>query len=263
MIHGLGICVGWQRGDAIASRVLAKLAPPLWMDWVHGHMRDDRYVPCAYSLQPGAMQQYIDAAKEQPGKFFLLGCEPNLQDTYIDPGLAAQSVRRWVAEVGGEFAVPGIVSWAGWQDWMDVYLRENGPIPTAYHIHPYSQFANPQVIEFRAWAEERGVTRPVIASEAAAPWNDAAANMDYMTGLAKMIYDGRLAAAFWYSAPGDYWHLWPATDLMDWDATMLTPLGEHYLSLQEGAPNWPGLPEPEPEPASGRTTWLPSVVRDE
>ena len=53
-----------------------------------------------------------------------------------------------------------------------------------------------------------------------------------LPGLLNDLNDGTIIAAFWYSAPADWLQLWPCTDLMNWDATDLTALGQHYLSCR-------------------------------
>jgi len=261
---GLGVAIAWQRGDAVADAVLGKLHPPLWMDWVYNplHMAtDDTYYPMAWSLRPPYAQQYIDAAADMPGRFWLIGNEPNCCGTEIDPADAAQMVQRWRDEIGGEYACCGVTLWAGWDAWMNAYLEAGGPIPPYWHIHLFDTYAYPPVVEFRAWMQAHDAVRPIIVSEAACPWCSADHNAEYMTKLAQMVADGQLQAVFWYSAPGDYWHLWPDTDLMDWGATELTPLGEHWLSLQLGGANDPyATPTPEPTNTPERVNlYLPTM----
>jgi len=243
MPSGLGASIGHQRGDVAADAMLEALQPSVWMDWVYNPLRmsDDRYLPMAYSMRLANAQQYIDAAADMPGRFWLLGSEPNLAVTHIDPAEAAQFAQRWQAEVDGDWACCGTVQWAGWQQWMDAYLANDGPIPAAWQIHIFDRFAYPPVAEFRAWMQAHDVVRPILVTETACPWCDVAVNMALMDGMAQLVADGTVQAAVWYSADpyGDYHGLWPDTGLFA-NGGELTALGAHWLSLQPSGANWPG-----------------------
>ena len=233
-------------------------------------MADRRCLAMAYTLRPEYQDAYIATANDFPGRLILLGSEPNLPETYTSPEVAAESVKRWRQEYDGPIACCGTVQWDGygWESWLNRYLEVGGEPPDYFHVHIFDRFPYPPVQAFREWMVVHDVVRPVIVSEAAAPWDDAQHNAEYMTRLAQFVADGELYAVLWYSAPGDYWHLWPDTDLMDWGATTLTPLGEHLLSLQPGGANNPLVtPTPTLEPTAeeelgqpGRfVVWLPRL----
>lgn len=273
---GLGVSVAWQRGDAVADAVLESLSPPVYHNWIFDHMGDRRFYPMAYSLRPSAAQQYIDAAADMPGRFWLLGSEPECCSTQIDPAEAAAFVQRWQVEVGDNYACCGLMLYAPgtiWEDWLGAYLAANGPMPPYWNLHMFQGLSDP-LSEFEAWMTAHDAVRPITLTEVAAPYMptgplcSAEYNVRYMDYVARLWATGRIRAAFWYSAPGDLWKRWPCTDLMDWDATQLTPLGEHLLSVQPGGINDPlATPTPTLEPTAEEelgqprrfVVWLPRL----
>lgn len=259
----LGVAIAWQRGSPWAEKSLDLLGNPIWQNWIYDHMSDPNYLPTAYSLNPATMQQYIDAAADQPGHLFLLGSEPNLVQTYIDPIKAAEFVRRWDTEIGGEYACCGTVQWAGWEAWLNAYLTAGGIVPTMWSLHIFDTYAYPPIAEFKVWMQNHDAVRPIMVTETACPWCDVAGNQSLMDGWARLLGSGDVFTVIWYS-DADWHHLWPTTDLMNWDATELTPLGLHWLSLQPGGANDPhATPTVEPtgldEDEQPRRMWMPDV----
>ena len=247
---GIGWSVAWQQGDSMAANALETARPSIWHNWVYDHLDDPTYVPMAYSLRPAAQDKYLEAALTHDSRLWFLGSEPNLASTYIDPAEAAESVRRWQAEYVGPIACCGTVQWAGWREWMDGYLAANGPKTPYCHVHIFDQFAYPPYREFRDWLDANDWQCEIIVSETANPWGTVADNIILMDGLARLVADGSIRAAAWYSIYD--WHgIWHLTDLMNADATESTPLGEHLLSLQPGGANDPrATPTPTLEPTA-------------
>lgn len=261
---GMGVSVAHQRGPEIADAVMDKLHPPLVMNWLADDwcMTTPECLPMVYGARN--LEQYVPIANDDPTRTFLLLSETNCCGTNDSPANVAAFVRKWEAETDNPYACCGVVQWAGWEQWMNGYLANNGPIPPYWHIHIFEQAAWPPIAEFQAWMIAHDAVRPVIVTELANPWGTAEDNAELMSWMAKLVADGTVQAALWYSAPADWHHLWPTTDLMDWDATELTPLGEHWLSLQPGGANDPhATPTPEPtaldEDAQPRRVWLPQV----
>ena len=260
--RALGVSIGWQRGAAAADLVLATFAPSVWMDWVHNPLRmsDDSYAPMAYSLKATYAQRYIDAAADTPGRFWLLGSEPHCCGTGTNPIEAAAFVQRWQAEVGGDYACCGVVLWDGygWREWLEAYLLAGGPKSPYCHAHLFSRFAVPHITDLRAWLDEHAWDCELILSEVADPWDSVANNIHLMSEVARLIADGRVQAAIWYSADPyrDYHGLWPNTGLLDDGGVTITPLGYHWLSLQPGGAN---DPRATATPGMESMMWLPEL----
>lgn len=258
---GMGWSVAWQQGDDMAANGVALMPGVPWHNWIYDHLDNANYMPTAYSLRSSYQQQYIDAAVTHDARLWLLGSEPNLASTYIDPAEAAESVRMWVAEYAGPIACCGTVQWAGWQEWMDGYLLASGPKTPYCLIHIFDRFAYPPYREFQDWLAANDWQCEILVTEAANPWGSVADNIILMDGLARLVADGRIRAVTAYSLY-DWHNIWHVTDLTNADATELTPLGLHWLSLQPGGANDPratATPEPTATSEDGqpRRVWLP------
>lgn len=264
---GMGASIGWQRGDAAADTVMDKLHPPVIMNWLADDwcMATPECMPMVYSARN--LEQYVPAANDQPERMWLLVSEPNCCGTNDSPAHVATFVRAWEAATDNPYACCGVVLWdgMGWRDWLQGYLDSGGPKTPYCHAHLFSRYAYPHVTALREWLDAHDWPCQIILSEVADPWGPVVDNMALMTEVARLVADGTVQAAIWYSADpyGDYHGLWPDTGLFA-NGGQLTALGARWLALQPGGANWPGATaEPGPTATGESHLYLPTTGRGE
>lgn len=261
--RGLGYGIAWQQGAeyaAEARRVLGDDVP--WTNWVYDHMDDPMYVPKAFSMRQQYARRYIDAANAGPARLWLVGNEPETPHTWIDPVEAATMASLFAEETDVPFACCGIIllsdpatEWGhgwSWGAWMDAYLAAGGPVPDVWSVHIYDAFVfnwHERLDVFRAWASERGITRPVIVAETGFPFGQPSYNALLVEAIGDALdSDPDLLAVYWYSVH-DYHGIWHDTDLLDPNGA-LTPVGEAFLRVRSGV-----------RPQTEWRLWLPGVGR--
>jgi hypothetical protein len=216
---------------AYYADVCAKLEPPWWYDWRYGQIGTPGYRPMIWWLRTTEDNFVLglEAAAQNPNEMFLLGNEPELNG--VQPDEAARAMRTWQKRVGSwavEYAACGVnVSLhriSGALAWLDGYLREGGVVPPLWHVHVYGdagQFVRALAI-FEQWMDDNHVRRPVIVSEFAHEIEYA----PLMLAVERMIDDGRLHSAAWFSA---YYEDWPEPSLLTAGGE-LTQIGEAYVA---------------------------------
>ena len=201
-------------------------------NWPWDHAGEPGYVPEVYAMQPS---DSADAAMEMArtvGGVWILGSEPELDQTYTEPAVAA-AFRPGMAYPG----------WRklgrGWDHHVAERLRLAGAIPGGRRAG-WRPLAHPRIRrlptgrltakwqEWRAWMKSHHLVRPTIVSETAG-WDaavDQALIMDEIAEIQKS--DPLLDTVLWYSDT-DYWKLWPWADLRT--DSSLTKLGQHYVDI--------------------------------
>jgi hypothetical protein len=183
-------------------------------------------------------------------RMWMLGNEPDWGHTYTSPRDAAEFAQWWDANTDAPWACCGVIVTTGdhWQAWLGHYLMFGGPVPDAWHIHIYN--GRPDnwhefVERFRTWARNRGVERPIIVSETAAPYADAAYNALLLQAIKRTVAADPELTVLWYSVH-DHWQLWPGSNLLD-AAGNLTPVGRVFVDIEGQAAQY--------------RTWLPGVMQ--
>lgn len=250
---GLGFSIAHQRGDAWAQQSLTMLQPPAWKDWTWAHAGEAGYIPEVYTMQSSAWNDTAMPIAREVGGVWLLGSEPELRGTYVEPVDAAQFSKRWASDVGGIWGAPGIISNDSGYAWLNAYLGAGGLVGTHWHIHLYGVQTPDQWEakwdEWRDWMIAHDLVRPTIISETAGWWmwdgqvhtaSDDAGIMDRIAEI--QARDPLLQTVLWYSDK-DWWNLWNWANLRT--NVGLTGLGEHYVALQANLPVM--TPEAKPD----------------
>lgn len=245
--RGLGYGVAHQQGAEYAAEVRPLLGDDVpWTNWIYDRLDDPHYLPKAFSMRQQYVRQYIDAANDGPARLWLVGNEPETPHTFIDPVEAAIMASLFAEETDVPFACCGVMLLSGpgiewgngwaWDTWLDAYLAAGGPVPDVWQVHIYDAFVgrwHERLDVFRAWAAERGISRPIIVAETAYPWAIPSYNALLLEKIGETLdSDPDLLAVYWYSVH-DYHGIWHDTDLLDTDGA-LTPVGEAFLRVRAG-----------------------------
>ncbi len=238
--QGLGLSIAWQRGDAWRYETIAMLNPPAWKDWTFDHVGEPGYLPEVYTMAGSQWSQAAMAKAKDDNSIWLLGSEPEVQVTYVAPEVAAEFSRQWAAQVGGQWAAPGVATWDAGYAWLDAYLAAGGLVGDYWHIHVYQVYERgdwtAKWAEWKAWMVAHDVVRPTIVSETCGWWYvvnmvvhtpDQTQVMDEIVSI--QAQDPLLDTVLWYS-DADYWRLWVWADLRT--NKRLTRLGQHFIDVQ-------------------------------
>ena len=227
---GLGVSIGWQRGDAWRIESLEVLHPPVWKNWLWDHAGEPGYIPQVYSMRDSTLNRSAMVTANNVGGVWILGSEPELEGSYISPKVAAAFMRSWDEHTTVEWGAPGIITWPGGYQWLGEYLAAAGPVGDYWHIHLYDVYTpddwERKWDEWKQWMVDHNLVRPTIISETAG-WDasvDQAGFLDRITEI--QAHDPLLQVVLWYSDQ-DYWGLWTWADMRDGNG--LTALGEHYV----------------------------------
>lgn len=248
--RGMGLGVAHQQGGDFGRMAVETLDPEVWMNWTFDEdcIADERCIPLVFTMQQGPWGDYaIEVAQANPGRFFMLGNEAETPTAmFVHPADAAAYARQFVSETDNPWGCCGVmvlrepgIEWGNgwsWDAWLDAYLEAGGPVPDVWQVHYYDAFVfdwHARLDVFRAWASERGISRPVIVSETAFPYASAEYNAMLVEAIGEALAsDDGLHAVLWYSAH-DYHGLWHGTDLLDSDGA-LTPVGEAFIRVRDG-----------------------------
>jgi hypothetical protein len=229
----LGLGVAWQQGGDYAAHAVATLQPDVWYDWRWDGSDAPEYMPMVHTMERGGWADAALQRSQGDTRMWMLGNEPDWGYTYTSPRDAAAFAQWWAEGTDAPWACCGVIVTTGdhWSAWMAHYLLFGGPIPDAYHLHIYNGGAHnwmAHVESFRTWARNRGVERPIIVSETAAPNADMAYNVALLRAIQAHVAEDPALTVLWYSAH-DHWQVWPTTNLLDADGA-LTALGHAFVA---------------------------------
>lgn len=255
---GLNTTMRHQYGCESATEALALLDNPGWHNWIADDCGQPGYTPTAYSLQPSYLAGYVASAND--GEFWLVGSEPNIGATHIEPSDAAVFANGWVTQTQTTWACCGTLQHTGYAyllDWLDDYLAAGGAIPDVWHIHIY--FVSPgqwdaTLAQFEQWMQTNEVVRPVIISETAQTNGNAEPLLRH---VAQAICDGDVQAVYWYIGDKDAYGFAPSSQLtIDGE---ITELGEQFVDLRVCGLGEPTADDVVEQP--GTRLWLPTAWR--
>lgn len=267
MPRGIGFGVAHQQGGDYGRMAVETLDPEVWMNWTFNEdcIADEYCTPVVFTMQRGPWGDYaIEVAQANPGRFIMLGNEPETDTTmFVEPAEAAAYARQFVSETDNPWGCCGVMllrepgiewgnGWA-WDTWLDAYLEAGGPLPDVWQVHYYDAFVgrwHERLDVWRTWASERGITRPVIVAETGFPYGQPSYNALLVEAIGEALdSDPDLLAVYWYSVH-DYHGIWHDTDLLDGDGA-LTPVGEAFMRVRAGV-----------RPQREWQTWLPVTVKN-
>lgn len=255
-----GLCTTyrWQYGAESAQQAAQLLDYPCHHNWIADSYGVPGHTPTAYSLQPSALDGYMADASD--GEFWLLGSEPNISVTHIEPSDAAIFTSGWVTQTNTSWACCGTLQ--HWQygyllDWLDDYLAAGGAIPNAWHIHIYfvdNVGWDATLAQFRDWMIDNDVVRPVIVSETAQTSGNAEPLLRH---VAKAVCDGDVQAVYWYIGDKDAYNFAPLSQLtVD---GKITELGKLFVELRDCPPVEPTADDVVAQPGEAYRLWLPAA----
>lgn len=100
--NGLCTTFRWQYGPESAEEAWNLLDRPCFHNWIADDFGLAGHTPMAYSLNPNNLPDYIEQANEDPGRFWLLGNEPNIGTTMKElEGKIIQEV--WIDQANERF----------------------------------------------------------------------------------------------------------------------------------------------------------------
>ncbi|MER3543587.1 MAG: hypothetical protein C4311_03030 [Chloroflexota bacterium] len=176
-------------------------------------------------------------ATRWPGRQWLFLNEPErASQANLPPGYAAQVVASHRDLVTGAdptatWGCCGVQVDATGMAWLDRYIDAEGPVGDFWHIHIYGvEDCNPasslQVLHnFEAWAEARGITRPILITEFGCLFSGPPQRAcDYIANIVPALRADSLVTgwAWWSSGDGTY----PLFD----DQGNPTEVGQCYLN---------------------------------
>lgn len=255
--RGLCTTYRWQYGAESAQQAAQLLGDPCHHNWIADSYGVAGHTPTAYSLQPSYLAGYV--AEADDGDIWLLGSEPNIGVTFIEPTDAALFTSAWVTQTRTVWACCGTLQHYdhGYLlDWLDDYLAAGGAIPDIWHIHIYFVDAagwDATLARFGEWMERNNVVRPVIVSETAQTNGDAEPLLRH---VADAVCDGRVQAAYWYIGDKDAYDFAPSSQLTVDGA--ITELGTLFVALRD-CPVEPTADDMVTQPIEPWRVWLPTV----
>lgn len=228
-----GLCTTyrWQYGSESAQQAAQLLNYPCYHNWIVDDYGVQNHTKTAYSLQPNYLNTYIKEATIN--EFWLLGSEPNLGTTYIEPSDAAIFTNSWITQTDTIWACCGTLQhWNNptWLDWLDSYLESGGAIPDVWHIHIYfvdNTGWDSTIAQFNEWMIINDVVRPIIISETAQTNGNAESLLRH---VARAVCNNDVQAIFWYIGDKDAYNFAPTSQLtVD---GKITELGRLFIKLQ-------------------------------
>lgn len=227
--QSLGLALPWQSeriGPAFASgRVLAKLPAAWWMNYLHDHLADARYVPMVWAVQEGAaFSDAALAAQQDRERYWLLGNEPDRADqSNTSPHSFVKTLRRWPSRA---VLVPGVTldegGLAWFREFVGLWRNQVGAIPKqwmwAVHCYPGDGVElNERWTAFRRVLVELRCHRPTVITEFACYREGLQLQVGALdAGLKLMQNDRYLAGICWFSARyGQQKTDWERSDLLD------------------------------------------------
>ena len=259
--HGLCTTYRWQYGAESAQQAAQLLGEPCHHNWIADSYGVPGHTPTAYSLAPSALDGYVAEANDN--EFWLLGSEPNIGATFIEPQDAAIFARRWVTQTNTTWACCGTLQHYehGYLlDWLDGYIAAGGSIPDVWHIHIYfvdNAGWDATLAQFEDWMKRNGVVRPVIISETAQT-NGGDAEL-LLRHVAQAVCDGDVQAVYWYIGDKDAYDFAPSSQLTVDGA--ITELGKLFVELQDCPPGEPTADDVIAQPVEPWRVWLPTAWR--
>lgn len=243
-----------REGSWIQEQEFDLLGPRCFTNWSHDPIveRDGfTYAPMVWgaSHNPARIAQRMTTNE---GETWLLWNEPERpEQANIDPALAANLTREflrtaWDTDREFQWAAPGVCIGSDSYDgleWATIYaknLRRRGiSRPTYWHIHAYRSPSRQRFFDSMArwqeWYQVWGAGAPVIMSEVCAESAPYVAQIEVMEGVAVLLRNGTLTAAFWFSSHVSNDSQWHNAALCSVDTAnqqvKLTPLGEHFVGL--------------------------------
>lgn len=258
--HGLCTTFRHQYGAESARQAATLLGYPCHHNWIADSYGVPGHTPTAYSLHPSALAGYVAEANDN--EFWLVGSEPNIGATFIEPSDAAIFTSGWVTQTNTAWACCGTLQ--HWQhpsllDWLDDYLATGIAPPAAWHIHIYfvdNAGWDATLAQFKAWMVANNVVRPVIVSETAQTNGNAEPLLRH---VAKAVCDGDVQAIYWYIGDKDAYDFAPSSQLTADGA--ITELGKLFVELQACPPIEPTVDDVVAQPVEPGRVWLPTAYR--
>lgn len=229
----IGASIAWQRGIEWLAVTLMLLNPPVWMDWTWQHAGEPGYLPVVFYIKDVPWNDNAIAVANEFGGVWAIGNEPELQNSFVSPQDAVAFVKKWDDEVGGSWAVPGIILHEDGYKWLGEYLALGGPVGDYWNIHIYFAHTPEEWEEkwngFKLWMKKHNLERPVIVTETNG-WGHADQALILQKIRTIQCGDPLLHTVIWYSDV-DYWLEPSPTDMRVGDTT--TELGKLFLNINK------------------------------
>lgn len=243
----IGIGVPWQDAEnnwSYYDLVLGLFMPPHWHNWKY----DAReyiyppYYPTVWKMAQDVHSERAAQASQYGIRTWDLGTEPNNKEQSNTTGKdSAKFSQWWRANAKGSVRLPGLLVMEPDSldavGWMEEYLDAGGVIPDFWSLDNYAwvpdQWDN-NLHPIRELFAKRGVERPVIIKECAS-YGDVPSQIVMMDHIHKRLNDGTIYEAYWYSS-WDPFGPFRNADLLNREATAVTKVGAHYMSLKNIQP---------------------------
>jgi len=234
--NGFGVGIPWQRAadDPLwYSRVLKKLQPTCWYNWLNDQTHHANYTPMLWRCNAVNVANTLFTAQAVGEQLWFIGNEPEqTSQSNTTPQDFVDGVIAWQESVGGQIALPGLY-WDTYEHgkaWLDEYVRLGGPIPDYWAVHMYQPAGHQWRAGFPGMIEHlRGIADiPILLTECGGSYNDEACILEVMHEVWLAVERGDVQAAWWFSA---YYEAdMPHNNLLT-DDGKLTPIGEAYRRM--------------------------------